>query len=131
MENETTKPASVTQPLPATEPANVHARIDDRAERVKKATSDTVASTKEKVERAADSVESSLHRATDKTADAANRAADKAAELGERGREVYDQTRDQADVWMEQAREYVREKPMQAVAMALGAGWLVGRILRR
>jgi ElaB/YqjD/DUF883 family membrane-anchored ribosome-binding protein len=38
---------------------------------------------------------------------------------------------DKAEVWMSQAREYVREKPMQSVAIALGAGWLLGRILRR
>jgi ElaB/YqjD/DUF883 family membrane-anchored ribosome-binding protein len=28
-------------------------------------------------------------------------------------------------------RDYVREKPVQSVAIALGAGWLIGRILRR
>ena len=105
-------------------------RIDERAERIKQATSNAVASTKETVDRAADQVEEGLHRATDKAAEAANRATDKAAEIGERSREVYDQTMDRADVWMEQARDYVREKPVQSVAIALGAGWLLGRILR-
>jgi ElaB/YqjD/DUF883 family membrane-anchored ribosome-binding protein len=38
---------------------------------------------------------------------------------------------DAADAWLDQARNYVREKPGQAVMMALGAGWLLGRILRR
>lgn len=106
-------------------------RIDERAERIKQATSNAVASTKETVDRAADHVEEGLHRATDKAADAANRATDKAAEISERGREVYDQTMDRADAWLEQARDYVREKPVQSVAIALGAGWLLGRILRR
>jgi ElaB/YqjD/DUF883 family membrane-anchored ribosome-binding protein len=106
-------------------------RIDERAERIKQATSNAVASTKETVERAADQVEEGLHRATDKAAAAANRATDKAAEINERGREVYDQTMDRADAWLEQARDYVREKPVQSVAIALGAGWLLGRILRR
>ena len=106
-------------------------RIDESAERIKQATSSAVSSTKDAVDRAADHVEEGLHRATDKAADAANRATDKAAELGERGREVYDQTMDRADAWLEQAREYVREKPVQSVAIALGAGWLLGRILRR
>ena len=106
-------------------------RIDESAERFKQATSSVVGSTKEAVDRAADHVEESLHRATDKAADAASRATDKAAELGERGREVYDETLDRADAWLEQAREYVREKPVQSVAIALGAGWLLGRILRR
>lgn len=106
-------------------------RIDEKAERVKQATSSAVASTKEAVDRAADHVEDGLHRATDKAADAANRASDKAAEVAERGREVCDSTMDTADAWLEQARNYVREKPTQAVVMALGAGWLLGRILRR
>jgi ElaB/YqjD/DUF883 family membrane-anchored ribosome-binding protein len=101
------------------------------AERIKQATSSAVASTKETVERAADRVEEGLHHATDKAASAANRATDKAAEISERGREVCDQTMDRADAWLEQAREYVREKPVQSVAIALGAGWLLGRILRR
>jgi len=85
----------------------------------------------ETVKRAADRVEEGLHHATDKAANAANRATDKAAEISERGREVCDQTMDRADAWLEQAREYVREKPVQSVAIALGAGWLLGRILRR
>ena len=106
-------------------------RIDESAERIKQATTSAVTNTKEAVDRAADHVEEGLHRATDKAADVANRATDKAAELGERGREVYDDTMDRADAWLEQAREYVREKPVQSVAIALGAGWLLGRILRR
>lgn len=106
-------------------------RIDARAERIKQATSSAVASTKDAVERAADHVEEGLHRATDKAAGAAHRASDKAADLGERGRKAYDQTTDQVDVWLDEARSYVREKPVQSIAIALGAGWLLGRILRR
>ena len=106
-------------------------RIDEKAERVKQATSSAVHTTKHAVDNAADKVESSLHRATDKTADAANRATDKASELGERGRAAYEQSMDRADELMDQAREYVREKPVQSVAIALGAGWLLGRVLGR
>lgn len=109
----------------------VDSRIDERAERIKQATSSVVASTKETVDHAADQVEEGLHRATDKAADAAHKASDKAARVSERGREVYDETMDRADAWLEQARDYVREKPVQSVAIALGAGWLLGRILRR
>lgn len=106
-------------------------RIDERAERIKQVTSSVVTSTRDAVDRAAGRVEEGLHHATDKAADAASRASDKAAHLGDRGREVYDETMDRADAWLEQARTYVREKPVQSVAIALGAGWLLGRILRR
>jgi ElaB/YqjD/DUF883 family membrane-anchored ribosome-binding protein len=120
------------------EPKIVGSRIDEQAERVKQATSKAVAGTKEavdraaeRVEHAADRVEEGLHRTTDKAASAAHRASDKAADLGERGREAYARTADQTEEWLEAAREYVREKPVQSVAIALGAGWLLGRILRR
>lgn len=129
MENELNKPVTATD-IKANE-GKAHQRIDDSAERVKQAASSAVASSKEKVGRAADQVEAGLHKATDRTADAASRATDKAADLGVRGREMYDQSREQFDEWMDDAREYVREKPLQAVGIALGAGWVIGRILRR
>lgn len=106
-------------------------RIEERAERIKQATSSAVTNTKEAVERAADHVEDSLHRATDKAAGAATHATEKAAQYRQRGREAYDDAVDRADEWLEQVRDYVREKPVQSVAIALGAGWLLGRILRR
>jgi ElaB/YqjD/DUF883 family membrane-anchored ribosome-binding protein len=106
-------------------------RIEERAERIKQATTHAVTNTKEAVERAADHVEEGLHRATDKAADAATRATEKADEVRQRGREAYDDAVDRADEWLERARDYVREKPVQSVAIALGAGWLLGRILRR
>lgn len=109
----------------------IHGRIDDGAERVKQATSDAVASSKDKFNRAADHVEEGLHKATDKAAYAANRTTDKVADATERGRAAYDQAKDRADEWLDEVRDYVREKPVQAVAIALGAGWLLGRILRR
>jgi len=112
------------------EPA-VGDRIDQRAERIKQATSEAVAATREKIDHAAERVEEGLHHATDKAADAAHKASDKAARVGERSREAYDHTMDRADAWLEQVRDYVREKPVQSVAIALGAGWLLGRILRR
>ncbi|HET6805593.1 MAG TPA: hypothetical protein VFH59_09165 [Frateuria sp.] len=118
----------------ATEPldtAKAHSRIDQGAERVKQATTEAVTRTKQAVNATADRVEAGVHHATDRTADAAHRASDKAADLSERGRQLRDDTMDKADAWMAQARDYVREKPMQSIAIAVGAGWLLGRILRR
>lgn len=115
----------------ATTENGTSSRIDEGAERIKQATSSAVAGTKEAVDRAADRVEESLHRATDKAASGANRASEKLADAGERGRAAYDATMDRADEWLEQVRDYVREKPVQSVAIAVGAGWLLGRLLRR
>jgi ElaB/YqjD/DUF883 family membrane-anchored ribosome-binding protein len=124
-------PDKVMNPQDTPPKPSVDERIDERAERVKQATSQAVSSAKEKVDHAADRVEQGVHHATDKTASAAHRTVDKAAEVGEQGRIAYERSRDRADEFLEQAREYVREKPMQSVAIALGAGWLLGRILRR
>ena len=111
--------------------SKAHTRIDQGADRVKQATSDAVARTKQAVNSTADKVEAGVYRATERTADVAHRANDKAAELADRSRELRDETMDKAEAWMAQAREYVREKPMQSIAIAAGAGWLLGRILRR
>ena len=115
----------------ATTENDTPSRIDEGAERVKQATSSAVAGTNDAVGRAADHVEESLHRAADKVAAGAHRASDKLDEAGERGRAAYDATMDRADEWLEQVRDYVREKPVQSMAIALGAGWLLGRLLRR
>lgn len=117
-------------PLGADTPVG-HNRIDQGAERVKHATSEAVARTKQAVNTTADKVEAGVHHATDRAADAAHRANERAADLAERSRELRDDAMDRADALMAQAREYVREKPMQSIAIAVGAGWLLGRLLRR
>ena len=116
---------------PATTENNGSSRIDESAERIKQATSSAVAGTREAVDRAADHVEAGLHRATDKVAAGAHQASDKFADASERGRAAYDATMERADEWLEQVRDFVREKPVQSVAIAVGAGWLLGRLLRR
>lgn len=105
--------------------------IDTGAERFKAATTSAVAGAKDALERAADHVETGLHDATDKVAAGAHRAGAKLDEASERGRAAVDATRAQADQWLSDVRDYVREKPVQSVAIALGAGWLLARLLRR
>jgi ElaB/YqjD/DUF883 family membrane-anchored ribosome-binding protein len=99
-------------------------RIEKGAERVKQSTSDAVDRTHEAVDRAADSVERGVHKGTDKVAHAAEATA-------EHTRETYDQVAARAGDWTDQARDYVREKPVQSVAIAIAAGWLIGRLLPR
>jgi ElaB/YqjD/DUF883 family membrane-anchored ribosome-binding protein len=123
-----TKQVDVTSETQAVTAAD---RIEEGAERVKAATSDAVEHSKEAFDRAADKVESKLHSATDKVADGATRASEKVADVTERGQAVYDEAMDKANDWLDQAREYVREKPVQSVAIAVAAGWLASRILRR
>ena len=83
------------------------------------------------VKRAAERVEQGLHRATDVGADVVAGVNDKAAELAARGREASERLRAQAGDLFDKTRDFVREKPGQAVLIAVAAGWLLGRLTRR
>lgn len=107
----------------------VHERIERTATRVKEGTSSAVGGAKEKFDSAADHVEAGLHRATDAGARGAHRAAEKAGEWRERGAELAAGARDRTDAAFDSVRDFVREKPVQSVAIALAAGWLLGRLL--
>jgi ElaB/YqjD/DUF883 family membrane-anchored ribosome-binding protein len=109
--------------------AGTHERIERTASRFKEGTSNAVGGAKEKFDSAADRVESGLHHAADATARGAHRAADKAGEWRDRGAEVASRARDRADDALDNVRDFVREKPVQSVAIALAAGWLLGRLL--
>lgn len=106
-----------------------HERIERTAARFKEGTSNAVSGAKEKFDAAADRVESGLHRATDASARGAEQAADKAGEWRDRGAELASRARDRADDALDNVRDFVREKPVQSVAIALAAGWLIGRLL--
>lgn len=64
------------------------------------------------------------HDAIDK---AAGVASDYASRMSAKGEEWMAMPQD----WMEAAREYVREKPFQALGIALAAGYLLHIITRR
>lgn len=100
-----------------------HERIDRAAERVKQEAGSAARADKGKT------AEAGVELAADAGAQAAHRAADKAADWRERGTAAAYTMRDRMDNFMEDARECVREKPVQSVAIALAAGWLVGRLL--
>ena len=106
-----------------------HERIERAAARFKQGTSNAVEGAKEKIDRAADRVESGLHRATDASARGAERAADKAAEWRYRGTELASDARERMDTAFDSVRDFVREKPVQSVAIALLAGWVIGKLM--
>jgi ElaB/YqjD/DUF883 family membrane-anchored ribosome-binding protein len=66
----------------------------------------------------------SAHEAIDK---AATVASDYAGRMSEKGEEWMAMPQD----WMEAARDYVREKPWQALGIALAAGYLLHLITSR
>jgi ElaB/YqjD/DUF883 family membrane-anchored ribosome-binding protein len=97
--------------------ASTHGRIESGASHVKESTHTAVGGAKDKFGSAADKVDSGVGRAADATARGAHRAADKAVEW-----------RDQASGSMDSVRDFLRERPVESVAVALAAGWLMGWI---
>lgn len=106
-----------------------HERIERTASKIKEGTSSVVGGARQKLDSAAEHVESGLHRATDASARGAHRAADKAEEWRDRGAALAADARERTDAALGSVREFVREKPVQSVAIALVAGWLLGRLL--
>jgi ElaB/YqjD/DUF883 family membrane-anchored ribosome-binding protein len=140
------EPAST--PIPGGTPENrvaeaqTGSRIEAGAERFKQGTHETVQTAKEKFNAAADRVDQGVQQATDSSARAAMRATEKAAEVRERGREAWQDARERGREMAEDAREraedafdamrdFVRERPVQSLAIALGTGWLIGRVFGR
>lgn len=106
-----------------------HERIERTASRFKEGTSSAMDGAKQRFESVADRVESGLHRAADATARGASRVTEKAGEWRDRSAELASGARDRADAALDGVRDFVREKPVQSVAIALAAGVLLGRLL--
>lgn len=82
---------------------------------------DTIERVAEPVRGAVDRASSGAHKAVDKMASGVHTAAEKVDEQARRVRVMPDQA-------MEQARDCVRGRPLQAVGAALALGWLLGRL---
>jgi ElaB/YqjD/DUF883 family membrane-anchored ribosome-binding protein len=84
----------------------------------------TEQSTTRNPQQTVDRLSQSAHQAVDRAAGAAAAYAER---FGEKGDELMQLPQD----WLETAREYVRENPMQAVGMAVAAGYLLSILMRR
>lgn len=74
-------------------------------------------------EKTVDRLSQTAHEAVDRAANAATSYAER---FGERGEEWMQMPQD----WLETAREYVRENPLQAIGMAAAAGYLLSVLMR-
>ena len=80
--------------------------------------------TKRSAETNVDRLAQSAHEAVDKTASVASSYADRFSTKGE-------QLMQMQEDWMTTARDYVRENPLQALGIALAAGYLLHMVTRR
>ncbi|HEX9433819.1 MAG TPA: hypothetical protein VF936_13650 [Burkholderiales bacterium] len=83
-----------------------------------------MAETKRNAETNVDRLSQSAHDAVDKAASVASTYAERISSKG-------DELMQMQEDWMESARDYVREKPLQALGIALAAGYLLHMITRR
>jgi len=85
----------------------------------------TMESAREAAARAADEAQSRVTRLSDRARDMARDVAHDADARVERltGRPV--------ESWTAALREYVRDNPLQAVAITVGLGYLIGKLTRR
>ncbi|HYD58001.1 MAG TPA: DUF883 C-terminal domain-containing protein [Burkholderiales bacterium] len=82
------------------------------------------------VEKGIEGYSKTAHQAVDRAAEAAasmaGRLGERAEALGMKGEELLEMR----DQWMESAREYVREHPVQALGIAVAAGYLLSMMMR-
>ena len=71
-----------------------------------------------------DRLSQTAHEAVDRAASAASAYAER---FGDKGEELMQMPQD----WLETAREYVRDNPLQAIGMAAAAGYLLSILMRR
>jgi ElaB/YqjD/DUF883 family membrane-anchored ribosome-binding protein len=68
--------------------------------------------------RAASSMQSRLNRVSERAQDFASDAGDQLSEL-----------RGSMEPYMDQARRFVRDRPLQAIALTVGLGFVLGKLL--
>ena len=83
-----------------------------------------MAETKRSTESNVDRLSQSAHEAVDKAASVASTYAERFSSKG-------DELMQMQEDWMTTARDYVRDNPLQALGIALAAGYLLHMITRR
>jgi ElaB/YqjD/DUF883 family membrane-anchored ribosome-binding protein len=82
-------------------------------------------SAKDAAERAGSYAQASVHRMS-------GRAQDVAGELVEDAREHVERfTGRNLEAWMADVRRFVQDRPLQAIAITIGVGYILGKILKR
>jgi len=84
----------------------------------------TEQSTTRNPQQTVDRLTQTAHQAVDRAAGAASAYAER---FGEKGEALMQMPKD----WLDGARDYVRENPLQVVGMAVAAGYLLSILMRR
>ena len=82
-----------------------------------------MASTRQQADNGIDRMSQTAHDTIDRASQAASSAYERVTAKGEEFMQMHED-------WMDAAREYVREKPLQALGIAVAAGYLLHMITR-
>lgn len=102
---------------------HVNSAVERTASQAHDAVDAAAAKANQKLAPAVDRVARAAHETVDKVARAAVPAADWINESA-------GQLKQQQEQLIESSRDYIRERPLLTVGVALGAGYLIGRLLR-
>jgi ElaB/YqjD/DUF883 family membrane-anchored ribosome-binding protein len=87
---------------------------------------------REAASRTSQHVRDSVERASEYAQDLSDRASERVAELsGRAGDRIAELTGRPPEAWTRELRHFVERSPVKALAIALGLGYVLGRILRR
>jgi ElaB/YqjD/DUF883 family membrane-anchored ribosome-binding protein len=107
---------------------NQHQKHEEAAETAKDHLRDAVGDIKEAMSTKAEDIRQAAARKTNELREAAQ---DKAQELGGAAESAWADARSQAKTWQAKGEVYVRDNPTKAVFIALGAGFVLGLLLRK
>lgn len=103
--------------------------VQDRVDRTAASAHDAVNRAASAADNAADKMQERLDRVTSGAHDAVNRAAGMAADMAERMDEKRQQLNQVKDEWLEITQNYVQQKPIKALLIALASGFVLSRLL--
>jgi ElaB/YqjD/DUF883 family membrane-anchored ribosome-binding protein len=93
-------------------------------------TANTGGAQKAGMDRNLDRVNEGAHSAVDRATEAAASVASRLGERVDQLSEKSDELLEMKDQWIEGTREYIREKPFQALGIAVAAGYVLSMIMR-
>jgi ElaB/YqjD/DUF883 family membrane-anchored ribosome-binding protein len=87
--------------------------------------------TTEEGRRARDTAREVADRASSWMQATVSRASDRAQGLAREAGDRMSRVTESMDSWSVQARRFVRERPLQSIALAIGVGYVLGKALKR
>lgn len=106
-------------------------QMDDAKSKAQKEASNVKESVKSAAGAISDRAADVVGRAADAVSQAKTYARDQYDQLGGKARHVYENARETGRTWVNETEGYIHQRPLTALGIAVGVGFLVGMILKR